>query len=491
MTPLAAILVVLGAPAIASVVGYLLPARRWPPIATVASALIITTIGASALFGGLYSQAPQLGGTFRIDSLAAILLVVIGSVGTLAAWASPPYLDYQLSTSTHPERHPRRIYWTLFNLFCVAMVAAVVSNNLGVTWVAIEATTIATTFLVGFKRTPLSLEAAWKYAIICSFGIAIALLGVVFIYFAGLHAGLSSSQALQINALILHAKDLNHGVIRLGIGLCILGFGAKAGLVPFHSWLPDAHSQAPAPISAMMSGVLLSVAISIVVRVAEISDAALGVSYARDYLVTMGLLSMGVAALLLLGQRDLKRMLAQSSIEQMGLVAVAAAINTELAVAALLLHVLVHGIAKSVAFIAAGQIERTTHTTKISEITGVLAHAPKVAIGFLLATVALVALPPFGLFWSEAAIVTSAFQANMVPVALVALVFLVIASASLSRAALSMTLGSGSPIKPGTVIADSSIPVIIGVVAAILIGVIGSPTTLTLLNAAHSILPRA
>ncbi|EQD50680.1 hydrogenase-4, F subunit, partial [mine drainage metagenome] len=322
-----------------------------------------------------------------------------------------------------------------------AMVLAVLSNNLGITWVAIETTTVATTFLVGFKRTPLSLEAAWKYAMICSFGIAIALLGVSIVYFAAVHGGLSGSQALQINVLTTHFRLLDHSAMRLGVGLMILGFGAKAGLVPFHSWLPDAHSQAPAPISALMSGVLISVAFSVILRVVSISNLVLGSSYAHTYLAVMGLASMAVASLLLINQRDYKRMLAQSSIEQIGFVAVAASFGTELAIAALLLHVVVHGLGKSLAFISVGRVESGFHSTEISRVTGLLKNSPSVGFGLVVALCILIGLPPFGLFWSETAIITSASGTHFVLVSAGAIAFILISSVALARSVLKMTLG--------------------------------------------------
>jgi hydrogenase-4 component F len=437
-----------------------------------------------------HHRGPVMANNVRLDPLAGALIVVIGIVATLATAASQPYLTQHLALDPANEQK-RRLYWNLFNLFTVTMIVAAISNNLGITWIAVEATTVTTTFLVGFKRTPQSLEAAWKYAIICSFGLSVALLGVVVIYFGATNAGIVGSQALMINVLEHHARELNPAILRIGIGLCIVGFGAKAGLVPFHTWLPDAHSQAPGPISAMMSGVLLSVAASVVLRISELSSVILGPSFARLLLLCIGILTMAVAAFLIVGQAELKRMLAQSSMEQMGLVAVAIAINSELAIAALILHIVVHGIAKSSAFITAGQMEEVTGQHRISAMSGMLRTHPAVARGFLLALVALLAIPPFGLFWSEAGIITAVVEQGYFLWAIVVVALLLIAAVGLVRAGLALTLTEPRTKPFPSLHKYASLPVAIATSLAIIIGLLGSPTTHVISSVASSIIAKA
>src|SRR5258708_2536122 len=231
------------------------------------------------------------------------------------------------------------------------MALAVLAASLGVLWVAIEATTVLTAFLVGHQRTRNATEAAWKYVVICSAGIALAFLGIVLLHYAALHAHVPSAGALGWAPLTAYPRHLDPGVTRIAVVLLVLGFGTKAGLAPMHAWLPDAHSQAPAPVSALMSGVLLSVALYAILRVRVIADAALGAGFARTLLMGVALASLTVAAVLLLAQADYKRMLAYSSIQHMGLLALGAAIGTQLALTAVLLHILGHGLGKSVAFI--------------------------------------------------------------------------------------------------------------------------------------------
>jgi hydrogenase-4 component F len=320
----------------------LAPVAAWFTVATSLATLtgglvLAANVGA----GHVYASGHLL----RADALAAVMTIVIGTVGTLATWGSIAYLAAELRHDhTTPAR--ARTYGILVPIFLAAMALAVLAGNLGLAWVAVEATTIATAFLVGHRRTRASLEATWKYVIICSVGIALAFLGTVVLYFASVHAtgaataGAGRRGGLDVDTLTANASHLDPGVTRLAVVLLLLGYGTKAGLAPFHTWLADAHSQAPAPVSALMSGVLLAVAFTTLLRVKVISDLALGTGFLRTGLLIMGLGTLVVAALLLVAQRDYKRMLAYSSLEHMGLLAVAAAAGTDLAIAALLLHVL-------------------------------------------------------------------------------------------------------------------------------------------------------
>ena len=236
---------------------------------------------------------------------------------------------------------------------------------------------MVTTFLVGHRRTRSSLEASWKYIVICSVGIAMAFLGTVLVYLAALHAGGHGPHSLDWTSLVAQSHRLDPGVMRLGFALVVLGYGTKVGLVPMHSWLPDAHSQAPAPVSALMSGVLLTVAFYAILRFKVIADGALGPAFPRTLLVIVGLLSLLVAASLLLTQRDYKRMLAYHSVEHMGLIALGAAAGSPLAIAAVLLHVLGHGLAKGVLFLASGEILLTEGTSEIEQRAGAAQPSPR------------------------------------------------------------------------------------------------------------------
>jgi len=234
---------------------------------------VVTTallaVDAVALAGTVTSHGPvrTAGGLIRADALSAWMLLGVAALALLACWASPAYL-----TAGHTSAPRARWYGFLLHLFIAAMATAVLAGNLGILWVAVEATTIVTAFLVGHHRSRTALEAAWKYVVICSAAIAIAFLGLVLVYYAARHAGLSGEDALDWATLTGHAHRLDPAVTRIAIGLAVLGFGAKAGLIPLRAWLPDAHSQAPAPVSALMSGVLLPLAFYAVLRVKAIAD---------------------------------------------------------------------------------------------------------------------------------------------------------------------------------------------------------------------------
>jgi len=206
----------------------------------------------------------EFSGVLRVDALSAFMVIVIGAIGLLAVCQSVRYLEHEIS-SGHSSARRATLYAVLVQGFIATMLLAVVAGNVGVMWVAVEATTIITTFLVGFRRTRGALEASWKYVIICSVGIALAFLGTVLVYLAALHAG-HGDASLQWTSLMSVAHHLDPGVMRLALALLVLGYGTKVGLAPMHSWLPDAHSQAPAPVSALMSGVLLTVAFYVLLR---------------------------------------------------------------------------------------------------------------------------------------------------------------------------------------------------------------------------------
>jgi hydrogenase-4 component F len=313
-----------------------------------------------------------------------------------------------------------------------------------------------------------------------------AFLGTVLLYYAAQHAGAPSPHALNLDVLVAYAADLDPGVTRLAGGLLLIGYGAKAGLFPFHTWLADAHSQAPAPVSALMSGVLLSVAFSVLLRLKPIIDAATGQAFLRTGLIVLGLATLLVAALMLTVTGDVKRMLAYSSMENMGLIAIAAAAGTPLAIAALLLHVLAHGVGKTVLFLAGGQLQATHDSTAIADITAVVRRSRLVGVSFAVGLIVLLGLPPFAMFASELAIARSLADARLTWVLAAALLFIGIAFAALVRNGGRLLLGApaaGAPVVsvPATVAAALSV----GIAASIALGVSAGPLT-DLFNTAAS-----
>ncbi|WP_439657719.1 proton-conducting transporter transmembrane domain-containing protein [Lentzea sp. HUAS TT2] len=467
------VLVPVGVPVLGALTYLLLGWRRATAWISAVSASVVLT-AAILLAVAVIRSGPltTLGGLLRVDALSAFMLLVIGAVGLIATAATPAYLREEIVAERATARTAAR-HSVLVQLFLATMALAVLAANLGVVWVAVEATTIVTAFLVGERRTRSSVEAAWKYVVICSAGIALALLGTIVLNFAAAHA--PGTAGLDLAALAAHASGLDHGVTRTAIVLLVLGFGTKAGLAPLHAWLPDAHSQAPAPVSALMSGVLLSVAFYAILRVKVISDGALGTEFARTLLAVMAVASLLLAASLLIAQQDYKRMLAYSSIEHLGLVAFGAAIGSPLALAAALLHVLGHGLVKSVLFLGAGRVLQITGTSRINGVRGLLAHHPALAATFGLGVLALVGLPPFSLFASELGIVRAGFTAGLGWPATAALLLVLVIAAALIVRTSRMLLGS--PVSTPDTAASSPIPIALagGLLACAVLGVAAGP----------------
>ncbi|HEV8721477.1 MAG TPA: proton-conducting transporter membrane subunit [Candidatus Binatia bacterium] len=262
------------------------------------------TVVAQAWMDGVLTAA---GDFFRVDALSALMVAIITFLGAIASLYAIGYVRAELD-DTHLPRV--RLFFSLFHLFIFTMLVAVTTDNLGVMWIAIEGTTLATVFLVNLHQTRTSLEAAYKYLILSSVGIALAFIGTALVYYAG--AAKAGEIAVNWSALRVAAGSLNTDVMRLAFVFIVIGYGTKAGLAPMHTWLPDAHSEAPAPISALMSGVLLNVGLYALMRFKAVVNVAVGQEFASRLLIGVGLLSLAVAAVFLVAQRNYKRMLAYS-----------------------------------------------------------------------------------------------------------------------------------------------------------------------------------
>ncbi|MPZ81769.1 MAG: hydrogenase [Actinophytocola sp.] len=435
------------------------------------------------------------GGLVRVDALSAFMIIVIGAIGLLATAASPAFLQAEIHSGRATARTAAR-HSLLVQSFLAAMALAVLAANLGVVWVAVEATTIVTAFLVGQGRSRASVEAAWKYVVICSVGIALAFLGMILLNYAS-EQTLAPAE-LDWVRLAAGAADLDPGVTRIAVALLVVGFGTKVGLAPLHAWLPDAHSQAPAPVSALMSGVLLSVAFYAILRVKVIADAALGAGFVRALLLVMALATLAVATSLLLAQRDYKRMLAYHSMEHMGLLALGTAAGSRVAVAAVLLHILGHGLAKAVLFLSSGRILQLTGSRLVSNVRGLAAREPVLAGLVGLGVLALLGFPPFSLFASELGIFTAGYAAGTGWATSVALVLVLVITAALLGHAGHMLLGDPSPAVvpaqgPGAATApdrtarSTTVPLAVGLAVCAVLGVAAGPL-LHLLSLAADIL---
>ena len=468
------------------VAGWRHPLAPWAAVATNGAALALGIwIAVHVVESGPLNGAA---GVLRADALSAFMVIVIGAIALLASWLGIRTISIELAEGRCTPRRATT-YGVLVQAFVAAMLLAVLAANVGVLWLAVEATTVVTTFLVGHRRTKGALEASWKYIVICSVGIALAFLGTVLVYLCAMHAGGHSAGALDWTSLMANARHLDPSVLRLGFALVVLGYGTKVGLAPMHSWLPDAHSQAPAPISALMSGVLLTVAFYAILRFKAVTDLALGPGFSRTLLVIVALLSLAVAASLLLTQRDYKRMLAYSSLEHMGLIALGAAAGIPLAIAAVLLHILGHGLAKSVLFLTSGEIMVAEDTSQIEGVSSLLARRPALGGVFGVGLVALLGLPPFSLFSSELLMARAEFEVGLGWAAVAAVVAMLVIFVAVVGHARHMLLGPADKealVTPPNWVAA---PLVGGLVVCGLIGVFAWPLSGLLEAAAHVVAP--
>jgi len=350
-----------------------------------------------------------LGERFFIDPLNAFLVALTALVGLTTALFSRPYM--RIERDRGKMTGPRmRLYHSMYQLFIAMMLVALTTNNLGVLWVAMEAATLTTVLLVSVYRTPASLEAAWKYFILCGVGIAQALFGTLLLYLAADRVIGGGEGALLWTHLVAVKSQLEPHILALAFVFLLVGYGTKVGLVPLHNWLPDAHAEGPTPISAVLSGLLLNVALYAILRCKVLADGAMGNGLPARSMVGFGILSVVVAAFLLQRQRDVKRMFAYSSIEHMGLMTFAFGLGGPVANFAGLLHMTVHSLTKSAIFFAVGHATQRAGSQMMDDIRGLIKAGPTLGWGLLLGSLAILGVPPFGVFTSEFLILTSAMR---------------------------------------------------------------------------------
>ena len=346
---------------------------------------------------------------FFIDSLNIFLVTLTAFIGFTTSLFSRPYMRIEEERGKMtPNR--MRLYFSMYQLFSFCMLLALSTNNMGILWVSMEAATLTTVLLVSVYRTPASLEAAWKYFILCGVGIAQALLGTILLYMAAQRVIPSGLNPLLWTNLNEAKFLLNPVIISLAFVFLFVGYGTKVGLVPLHNWLPDAHAEGPTPISAVLSGLLLNVALYAIIRCKVLTDGALGNHFAGHLMVAFGLLSVLVGAFSLLRQRDIKRMFSYSSIEHMGLMTFAFGIGGPIANFAGLLHMTVHALTKSAIFYAVGHAAQKAGSQIMENIRGLIKVSPTVGWGLMMGTLAILGMPPFGIFASEFLILTSAMR---------------------------------------------------------------------------------
>lgn len=346
---------------------------------------------------------------FFIDPLNVFLVTLTAFVGMTTSIFSRPYMRVE---QDHGKMTPgrMRLYHSMYQFFAFTMLVALTTNNMGTLWVSMEAATLTTVLLVSVYRTPASLEAAWKYFILCGVGIAQALFGTILLYMAADRVIPDGVDALLWTNLDAVKTQLNPTIISLAFVFLLLGYGTKVGLVPVHNWLPDAHAEGPTPISAVLSGLLLNVALYAVLRCKILTDGALHSQFASELMIGFGLLSVVAASFFLFRQKDVKRMFAYSSIEHMGLMTFAFGLGGPIANFAGLLHMTLHSLVKSAIFFSVGHATQKAGTQIMEDIRGLIKVSPTVGWGLMLGSLAILGMPPFGVFASEFLILTTAMR---------------------------------------------------------------------------------
>ncbi|WP_407177149.1 hydrogenase 4 subunit F [Bradyrhizobium sp. STM 3562] len=413
---LAAILLI---PAASAAILALMPDYRLSAAINVVAALF-TFLTALSLF----VIEPVSGQYLLVDDLNKVFIVLNTFVGFTTSVFSASYISHEIAIGRLTPAFVR-FYHAMYQTLMFAMNLALVANNIGLMWVAVEVATLTTVLMVGIYRTHEALEAAWKYFILGSVGIALALFGTILVYMAARPVIGEGLDAMVWTVLVKRAAEFDPALLNVAFVFLLLGYGTKVGLAPLHAWLPDAHAEGPTPISAVLSGLLLNVALYALLRFKMMLAVSVGTIAPGPLMVVMGLISVIFASLMLYRRRDIKRMFAYSSIEHMGIIVFAFGMGGPLANFAGLLHMTMHSLTKSAIFFAVGHVAQVKGTQKIADIGGLTVTNPVLGWGLMLGVVAIVGLPPLGIFMSEFLVVTSTFARSPYLAALLVLGILI------------------------------------------------------------------
>jgi hydrogenase-4 component F len=433
-------------PALAGCVALAVRSRRGHEGLLVGSAVAhAAAVAASARSAG----ARAWGGWIGLDALGLLFLSITSALFLAASFYAvgylrrePPARHSDLEEGFAFSNEPEAVFVGCMLLFLASMTLVTLARHLGLLWVAVEATTLSTAPLIYFHRHHRSLEATWKYLLVCSVGIGLALLGTLFLATAAVGSG--APESLVLDDLLAGARILRREWLEAAFLLVLVGYGTKMGLAPMHTWLPDAHSESPSLVSALLSGALLNCAFLGILRFFQVLAAGSDARFAAGPLIALGLLSMGVAALFLLRQPDYKRMLAYSSVEHMGVLAVGVGVGGGAAQGAML-HALNHSLAKAMLFLLAGNLLSRFLTKRSSEVRGALQVAPISSVLWVAGFLAIAGWPPFGLFVSELTILRGTLDAGRFAIAAAYLALLGVVFVALAASVLPMALGTAAP----------------------------------------------
>ncbi len=419
--------------------------RRAAEGITVASALLIAAQAAGLVAGVVAQTSLSVFGDFlSLDALGALIMIPIAGVGLVTAVYSVNYMGRQYERGIVDDGHLIR-YYAGFNVFMLTMLVVPLANNAGLMWVAIEATTLVSVFMIMLYTTEGAIEAAWKYLIIATVGLSLALFGIVLFSYALSQASPSASaagRAMDLTTMAAFARSLDPSIVKAAYVFVLVGLGTKAGLAPMHTWLPDAHGEAPTPMSALLSGVLLNCSIYGILRFNIVASGSLGPAFPDDLLIGLGLLSMGIAAASVYFSKDMKRMLAYSSVEHMGVVSIAVGFGGFLGLFAGLFHIINHATAKPLMFFASGKVSQRYDTKMMADIRGIVRVMPVTAVLMLVGGLTTVGLPPFSIFLSEFLALTAGFAEGQFVAASLMIFLLVIVFAGFLRHLVRMVFGN-------------------------------------------------
>jgi len=398
--PLAGVLIVPAAAAalLAALPGYRITARLNIAAAT------LTLLCALSLFFVRPAPGPYL----LVDDLNGTFIVLTTFVGFTTSIFSASYIGHELDTGRLTPPFVR-FYHAMYQVLMFAMNLALIANNIGLMWVAVELATLTTVLMVGIYRSHEALEAAWKYFILGSVGIALALFGTILVYMAARPVVGEGLDAMVWSVLVKRAGAFDPALLNVAFVFLLLGYGTKVGLAPLHAWLPDAHAEGPTPISAVLSGLLLNVALYALLRFKMLLAVNPGALAPGPLMVTLGLISLVFASFMLYRRRDIKRLFAYSSIEHMGIITFAFGMGGALANFAGLFHMTMHSLTKSAIFFAVGHVAQVKGTQRIADMGGLTETHPVLGWGLVLGVVAIAGLPPLGIFMSEFLVVSSTF----------------------------------------------------------------------------------
>ena len=413
---LEAILIV---PLIAAAVLAVLPGYR-----LTASLNVVAALATFLLSVSLFWTEPHSGDYLLVDDLNRVFIVLTTFVALTTSVFSASYIGHEIAIGRLSPRSVR-FYHAMYQMLMFAMNLALTANNIGLMWVAIEVATLTTVLMVGIYRTHEALEAAWKYFILGSVGIALALFGTILVYMAARPVIGEGLNAMVWTVLVRHAAQFDAPLLNVAFVFLLLGYGTKVGLAPLHAWLPDAHAEGPTPISAVLSGLLLNVALYALLRFKMLLALNPASIAPGPLMVTMGLISCVFAAFMLYRRRDIKRMFAYSSIEHMGIIVFAFGMGGPIANFAALLHMTMHSLTKSAIFFTVGHIAQVKGTQKIADMGGLTVTNPLLGWALVVGVVAIAGLPPMGIFMSEFLVVSSTFARQPVLAILLAFGILV------------------------------------------------------------------